>query len=87
MVTLHSARIVVSVHRHSGVIVLKYNIGLKRFCSRAYQNLPIFYCDLVYKFKIIAGTPNFSDQFTKIIKRYKKLDRTWTSCDSLHAWL
>ena len=31
----------------------------------------IFYGDLVYKFKSIGGKPNFSDQFKKIIKRYK----------------
>ena len=33
---------------------------------------PIFYGDLIYKFKRIVGKPNFSDQFQKIIKRYKK---------------
>ena len=49
---------------------------------------PIFYGDLVYNFKIIVGSPIFSDQFKNIIKRYKgKLDITWISCDSLHAWL
>ena len=32
---------------------------------------PIFYGDLVYKFKRIVGNP-FSDQFKKSIKRYKK---------------
>ena len=49
---------------------------------------PIFYGDLVYNFKIIVGNPNFSDQLKNIIKRYKeKLDITWISCDSLHAWL
>ena len=31
---------------------------------------PIFYGDLVYKFKRIVGKPNFSDQFKKIVKRY-----------------
>ena len=31
---------------------------------------PIFYGDLVYKFKRIVGQPNFSDQFIKIVKRY-----------------
>ena len=31
---------------------------------------PIFYGDLVYKFKLIFGKPNFSDQFIKIVKRY-----------------
>ena len=31
---------------------------------------PIFYGDLVYKFKRIVGKPYFSDQFKKIVKRY-----------------
>ena len=31
---------------------------------------PIFYGDLVYKFKRIVGKSNFSDQFKKIVKRY-----------------
>ena len=31
---------------------------------------PIFYGDLVYKFKRIVGKPNFSDQFNNFIKRY-----------------
>ena len=31
---------------------------------------PVFYGDLVYKFKRIVGKPNFSDQFKKIVKRY-----------------
>ena len=47
---------------------------------------PIFYGDLVNKFKRIVGKPNFSDQFKKITKRYKKLDIIWISCDSLHAF-
>ena len=33
---------------------------------------PIFYGDLVYKFKRIVENPNFSYQFQTIIKRYKK---------------
>ena len=35
---------------------------------------PIFYDDLVYNFKRIVGQPNFSDQFKKISKRYKKVE-------------
>ena len=31
---------------------------------------PIFYGDLVYKFRRIVGKPNFSDQFKKIVKHY-----------------
>ena len=73
-------------HRHSELIV-KYNIGLKTLLQQGISE-HIFYGDLVYKFKIIVENPNFSDQFKKIIKRYKKkLDITWISCDSLHAWL
>ena len=34
---------------------------------------PVFYSDLVYKFKRIIGKPNFSVQFRNIIKRYKKV--------------
>ena len=33
---------------------------------------PIFYGDLVYKFKRIVGKPNFSDQFKNIVKRYTR---------------
>ena len=31
------------------------------------------YGDLVYRFKRIVGKPNFSDQFKKIIKHYKRV--------------
>ena len=36
---------------------------------------PIFYGDLVYKFKRIVGKHNFSDQFKKIVKRYIRVGR------------
>ena len=55
-------------HRHSELIV-KYNIGLKTLLQRGISE-PIFYGDLVYKFKRIVGKPNLSDQFKKIVKRY-----------------
>ena len=55
-------------HRHSEFIV-KYNIGLKTLLQQGISK-PIFYGDLVYKFKRIVGKPNFSDQFKKIVKRY-----------------
>ena len=34
---------------------------------------PEFYGDLVYKFKTIRGMTDFSDQFRKIIMRYKRI--------------
>ena len=50
-------------HRHSELIV-KYNIGLKTLLQQGISE-PIFYGNLVYKFKRMVGTPNFSDQFKK----------------------
>ena len=50
-------------HRHSELIV-KYNIGLKTLLQQGISE-PIFYGDLVYKFKRIVGKPNFSDQFKR----------------------
>ena len=58
-------------HRHSELIV-KYNIGLKTLLQQGISE-PIFYGDLVYKFKRIVGKPNFSDQFKKIVKRYVRI--------------
>ena len=51
--------------------MVKYNIGLRALLHQGIS-VPIFYGDLVYKFKIIVRNPNFRDQFKKIIKRYKK---------------
>ena len=55
-------------HRHSELIV-KYNIVLKTLLQQGISE-PIFYGDLVYKFKRIVGKPSFNDQFKKIVKRY-----------------
>ena len=74
-------------HRHSELIV-KYNIGLKTLLQQGISEPLMVYGDLVYKCQIIVGNPNFSVMFKKIIKRYKKkLEITWISCNSLHAWL
>ena len=54
-------------HKHSESIV-KYNIGLKALLQQGISE-PVYYGDLVYKFKRIVGKPyDFSDQFKKIIK-------------------
>ena len=58
-------------HRHSELIV-KYNIGLKTLLQQGISE-PIFYVNLVYKFKRIVEKPNFSDQLKKIVKRYKRV--------------
>ena len=57
-------------HRHS-VLIVKYNIGLKTILQQGISE-PVFYGDLVYKFKRIVGKPNFSYQLKKNIKHYKK---------------
>ena len=54
--------------RHSELIV-KYQIGLKILLQQGISE-PIFYGDLVYKFKRIVGKSNFSDKLKKIVKRY-----------------
>ena len=55
-------------HRYLELIV-KYNIGLKTLLQQGIL-IPIFYGDLVYKFKRILKKPNFSDKFKKIVKPY-----------------
>ena len=52
-------------------LIVKYNTGLKTLLQQGISG-PIFYGDLVYKFKGIVGKLNFSDQFKKIIKRHIK---------------
>ena len=59
-------------HRHSELIV-KYIIWLKTLLQQGISE-PIFYGDLVYKFKRIVGKSNFSDQFNKIVKRYIRVE-------------
>ena len=58
-------------NRHSKLIV-KYNIGLKTLLQQGISE-PLFYGELVYKFKRIVGNHYFSDQFKKTIKRYIKV--------------
>ena len=56
-------------HKLHSELIVKYSIGLKTLLQQGISE-PIFYGDLVYKFKRIVGKPNFSDQFKKIVKRY-----------------
>ena len=59
-------------NRHSKLIV-KYNIGLKTLLQQGISE-PLFYGDLVYKFKRIVGNPYFSDP---IQKDYQTLYKGW----------
>ena len=53
-------------------LVSKFNVGLKTLLHQGLSE-PEFYGDLVYKFKKIVGRADFSDQFRKIIVRYKRI--------------
>ena len=53
-------------------MVSKFNVGLKTLLHKGLSE-PEFYGDLVYKFKKIVGRADFSDQFKKIIVRYKRI--------------
>ena len=59
-------------YRRHYELISKLNVGLK---SLLHQDLsePEFYGDLVYKFKKIRGMTDFSDQYGKIIMRYKRI--------------
>ena len=46
---------------------------LRKTFSKFYCRHFYFYGDLVYKFKKIVGRDDFSDQFRKIIVRYKRI--------------
>ena len=59
-------------YRRHYELVSKFSIGLKTLLHQGLSELE-FYDDLVYKFKKIVGRADFSDQFRKIIVRYKRI--------------
>ena len=58
-------------YRRHYELVSKFSVGLKTLLHQDLSE-PEFYGDLVYKFKKILGRADFSDQFRKIIVRYKR---------------
>ena len=59
-------------YRRHYELVSKLNVGLKTLLHQGLSE-PEFYGDLVYKFKKNVGRADFSDQFRKIIVRYKRI--------------
>ena len=53
-------------------MISKYNVGLKTLLSEGLSE-PEFYDDLVYKFKKLIGSNDFSFQFRNIITRYRRI--------------
>ena len=59
-------------YRRHYELMSNFNVGLKSLLHQGLSE-PEFYGDLVYKFKKIRGMTDFSDQFRKIIMRYKRI--------------
>ena len=59
-------------YRRHYEFVSKFNVGLKTLLHQGLSE-PEFYGDLVYKFKKIIGRADFSDQFRKVIVRFKRI--------------
>ena len=59
-------------YRRHYELVSKFNVWLKTLLHQVLSE-PEFYGDLVYKLKENVGRADFSDQFKKIIVRYKRI--------------
>ena len=59
-------------YRRQYQLFFKFSVGLKTLLHQGLLE-PEFYGDLVYKFKKNVGRADFSDQFRKIIVRYKRI--------------
>ena len=59
-------------YRRHFELVSKYITGLRSLLQQGLSE-PEFNGDLVYKFRKIVGNTKFSDQFKKIIMRYKRI--------------
>ena len=57
--------------RHSALLE-KYSVSLKTLLQQGISE-PEFYGDLVHRFRKIVGKSNFSEQFRKLINRYKRI--------------
>ena len=53
-------------------MVEKYNVSLRKLLQQGISE-PEFYGDLVYKIRKIVGKFIFSEQFRKLINRYKRI--------------
>ena len=53
-------------------MVEKYSVGLKTLLQEGILE-PEFYGNLLYRLRKIVGKSNFSEQFRKLKKRYKRI--------------
>ena len=59
-------------YRRHSALYEKYSVSLKTLLQQGISE-PEFYSDLVYRFRKIVGHSNFSEQFRKLINRYKRI--------------
>ena len=59
-------------YRRHSALVEKYSVSLKTLLQQGISE-PEFYDDLVYRFRKSIGKSNFSEQFRKLINRYKRI--------------
>ena len=59
-------------YRRYSALLEKYSVSLKTLPQQGISE-PEFYGDLVYRFRKIVGKSNFSEQFRKLINRYKRI--------------
>ena len=69
-------------YRRHSALVEKYSVSLKIFLQQGISELE-FYGDLVSRFRKSVGKSNFSEQFRKLINRYKRI--AWILCGRLHT--
>ena len=72
-------------YRRQSALLEKYSVSLKTLLQ---QGIPEFYGELVYRFRKNVGKSNFSEQFRKLINRYKRTGYSLdimrqTACQSL----
>ena len=53
-------------------MLVKYNVSLRKLLQQGISE-PEFNGDLVYRIRKIAGKSKFSEQFRKLINRYKRI--------------
>ena len=63
-------------YRRHSALVENYSVCLKTLLQQGISKSK-FYGDLVYRFRKIVGKSNLSDQFRKLINRYKRIEIRW----------
>ena len=67
-------------------MVEKYSVSLKTLLRQGISE-PEFYGNFAYRFRKIVGKSNFSEQFRKLINRYKRIGYSVVLYGRLHAQL